>query len=178
MRDSLSSDHPPAEFAPAVEFNPSTFLSTPSPFTRSDGSAAAERVAGGYFDIRGSGQPSSLQDSTESVALLPMCEPAVAALTALQYLPLPVLVLSSAKTIILGNDAMGRLLGIDLDLQDGGEALSVTDALQGQTMSQLGIDILQGGSPIWINWEVCNINKRFYGVQDTNRVGCRISSTA
>jgi PAS domain S-box-containing protein len=81
-------------------------------------------------------------------------------LSALQYLPTPVLVLSSLKTIVLGNEAMGRLLGLDLtgvldnaSLRDGREPLSVTDVLRGQTLSQIGVDMLQDGRPVWVSWE-------------------------
>jgi len=82
------------------------------------------------------------------------------AFTALQYLPIPLLVLSSYKTVVLANEAMGRLLGLDLTtLVDDGDkgpmtVLSATDLLRGKSMGQLGIDVLQGGSPIWVTWEV------------------------
>ncbi|KAH0548656.1 hypothetical protein GP486_007800 [Trichoglossum hirsutum] len=84
------------------------------------------------------------------------------ALSALQYLPTPVLVLSSLKTVVLGNEAMGRLLGLDLLTSalddaglgdDGGEPLAVTDVLRGQTLSQIGVDMLQDGRPVWVSWE-------------------------
>ncbi|KAI9765119.1 MAG: hypothetical protein M1840_007826 [Geoglossum simile] len=82
------------------------------------------------------------------------------ALSALQYLPTPVLVLSSLKTVVLGNEAMGRLLGLDVagtldgvGIGDGGEPLSVTDVLRGHTMSQIGVDMLQDGRPVWVSWE-------------------------
>lgn len=77
----------------------------------------------------------------------------MASLTALQYLPIPLLVLSSEKTVMLANEAMGRLLGIDFEsiaLHD----FSVSDALQDKTVGELGIDILQNGSPLMISWEV------------------------
>ncbi|KAH0544214.1 hypothetical protein FGG08_001659 [Glutinoglossum americanum] len=82
------------------------------------------------------------------------------ALSALQYLPTPVLVLSSLKTVVLGNEAMGRLLGLDLagvldsvGLGDSGEPVAVTDVLRGQTLAQIGIDMLQDGRPVWVSWE-------------------------
>jgi PAS domain S-box-containing protein len=82
------------------------------------------------------------------------------ALSALQYLPTPVLVLSSLKTVVLGNEAMGRLLGLDVagaldsvETGDGSHPLSVTDVLRGQTLSQIGIDMLQDGRPVWVSWE-------------------------
>ncbi|KAF2636699.1 putative histidine kinase group protein-like protein [Massarina eburnea CBS 473.64] len=74
----------------------------------------------------------------------------MAALTALQYLPIPLLVLSSEKTVILGNEAMGRLLGIEFEYADG---ISVTDTLRGRSMGEMGIDVLQNGSPLMVSWE-------------------------
>lgn len=83
----------------------------------------------------------------------------MAALTALQYLPMPVLVLNSLMSVVLANEAMGRLLGIDpseLENEDGPVA-TITDILQGQHMSNLGVEILAHGSPILISWEVSNV---------------------
>ncbi|KAF2754205.1 hypothetical protein EJ05DRAFT_494574 [Pseudovirgaria hyperparasitica] len=79
----------------------------------------------------------------------------IAALTALQYLPIPLLVLSSYKTVILANDAFGKLLGIDLPAlaEDGETLLSITEVVRGRKIADLGIDILKDGSPIWINWD-------------------------
>jgi hypothetical protein len=74
-------------------------------------------------------------------------------LAALQYLPVPLIVLSSMKTVVLANEAMGRLLGIDFEnvaFQD----LSISEGLQDKSMADLGIDILQNGSPILVPWEV------------------------
>jgi hypothetical protein len=73
----------------------------------------------------------------------------------MQYLPYPLLVLNSLKTLVLANEAMTRLLGIedrdgDSVSEDG---LTATDRLRGQTLSQLGIDMLQEGRPVWVAWE-------------------------
>lgn len=83
-----------------------------------------------------------------------------ASLAALRYLPTPLLVLSSWKTVILANEAMGRLLGLDGRDQrqtrnkEGQEPLGVDFFLKGQSMSQIGIDMLQDGQRIWVSWEV------------------------
>ena len=66
------------------------------------------------------------------------------ALAALQYLPMPLLVLSSLKTVILANEAMGRLLGLHRNTAVA-EVESVIDVLEGQTLSQIGIDMFQDG---------------------------------
>ena len=88
---------------------------------------------------------------------------AEAALTALKYLPTPLLVLSSLKTVILANEAMGRLLGLESvdkeapapDSEDAttDEEAPNTDMLRGQSLSQLGIDMIQAGQQIWVSWE-------------------------
>ena len=96
------------------------------------------------------------------------------ALTALKYLPTPLLVLSSRKMVLLANEAMARLLGLDsMDGEEGeegegggeeeegvvehGEDADHTqslDRLRGQTLSQIGIDIVEDGHAIWVSWEV------------------------
>jgi PAS domain S-box-containing protein len=72
------------------------------------------------------------------------------ALAALSTLPTPILVLSSSKTVLLANNALGRLLSIDQDEEDD---TSVTDLLRGQTLSQLGIDTISDGVAIWVSWD-------------------------
>jgi PAS domain S-box-containing protein len=82
------------------------------------------------------------------------------ALTALQHLPTPVLVLTPLKTVLLANEAMGRLLGLD-SLGSSGVVVHdsqyndrpITDILRGQSLSQIGIDMLQNGQPVWVSWE-------------------------
>ncbi|KAI4202483.1 MAG: hypothetical protein LQ350_002566 [Teloschistes chrysophthalmus] len=84
---------------------------------------------------------------------------AEASLAALRYLPTPLLVLSSWKTVILANEAMGRLLGLDArdqrqsSTKEGLEPLGVESLLHGQSLSQIGIDMLQDGQRIWVSWE-------------------------
>ena len=95
---------------------------------------------------------------------------AEAAVAALQYLPTPILVLSSWKTVILANSAMTRLLGLDskgddrFPLNDGDcEQMPVNDLLRGQSLSQIGIDMVQSGQRVWVNWEVCKLIYSFHG---------------
>ncbi|KAK5147470.1 hypothetical protein LTR04_000826 [Oleoguttula sp. CCFEE 6159] len=118
--------------------------------------------AEGYFDLDGEEHsPSSTGRSSFSIRMPPSTTTALTALTALQYLPMPLLVLSSLKTVVLANEAMGRLLGIDLvaaaeqetDDDYVGDVLSASDVLQGKSMGQLGIDVLQNGTPVWVVWE-------------------------
>ncbi|QIW95271.1 hypothetical protein AMS68_000789 [Peltaster fructicola] len=92
------------------------------------------------------------------------------AFNTLQYLPMPVIVLSSAKQVVLANDAMGRLLGIDMHDDDPDEETpplddasvaatvmpqdiqSTTEILQGRTLEELGMDLLQQGSAMTVAW--------------------------
>lgn len=86
---------------------------------------------------------------------------AEAALAALQYLPTPLLVLSTWKTVVLANEAMGRLLGLDVKQQhlspraEEQDQIPISDILRGQSLSQIGIDMLQDGQRIWVSWDVC-----------------------
>ncbi len=114
----------------------------------------------GYFTFNGADVHSPGSDRSEFVSM-PFTSTVVAtAFTALQYLPVPVIVLSSLKTVELANEAMARLLGIELGSspeQGTGAAPGArraTDMLRGQTMSQVGIDLIQDGAPLWVNWAV------------------------
>jgi hypothetical protein len=116
-------------------------------------------IEGGYFDLGErprSKSPSMSIRSSDSLSIrLPSPTTTMASLTALQYLPVPLLVLTSLKTVVIANEAMGRLLGIDFEsttLHDS----SISDVLQEKSMGDLGIDILQNGSPILVSWEVRN----------------------
>jgi PAS domain-containing protein len=108
---------------------------------------------GGYFAMgerARSESPNSIRSDSMSMHL---AQPSatMASFTALQYLPVPVLVLSAHKTVVLANEAMGRLFGIDFESV---HHLSISEVLQDRTMGDLGVDILQNGSPILITWEV------------------------
>lgn len=111
--------------------------------------------------------PYSRRRASLSIRIPPSRAAADIAFTALQYLPMPILVLSSEKTVVLANEALGRLLGIEpgyeqleedanmgplekLTSQDG---KSFTDILYGTTLAQLGLDLLQNGSAVFVAWE-------------------------
>lgn len=78
------------------------------------------------------------------------------ALVALQYLPMPILILSAFKTVVLANEAMARLLCSMSPTDDPnkcGGSTAITNSLIGQTLSQIGVDMLQpDGSPLWVDW--------------------------
>ncbi|TWU73933.1 hypothetical protein ED733_004379 [Metarhizium rileyi] len=75
------------------------------------------------------------------------------AFSAMQYLPVPVIVLNNLKTVVLANEAMGRMMGLTSETAPPGAVAAALDHLHGQTLSQVGIDMLQDGRPVWINWE-------------------------
>ncbi|KXJ91220.1 hsp90-like protein [Microdochium bolleyi] len=85
---------------------------------------------------------------------LPMITPGQLAFSALQFLPVPVIVLDNLKTVVMANGAMGRLLGF---LDDAPGSLDdpsfVLDKLRGQSLSQVGVDIVDDGKPVWISWD-------------------------
>ena len=120
-----------------------------------EGRTSAEREEEGQRQAS-----SAIGASPFSIDIPKMPAAAEAALAALQHFPTPLLVLSCRKTIILANGAMGRLLGLDTSHQhhspkDGSQAqYPLGDQLLGQSLSQLGVDMLQDGQRIWVNWEV------------------------
>jgi hypothetical protein len=107
-----------------------------------------------YFNIdEGPKSPGSIH-SSDSLSIHSVQPSAtMASLTALQYLPVPLLVLSAEKTVLIANEAMGRLLGIDFE-STAYHDFSISEVLHDKTMGDLGIDILQNGSPILVSWEV------------------------
>ncbi|KAF1951884.1 hypothetical protein CC80DRAFT_423851 [Byssothecium circinans] len=120
--------------------------------------ADTETTSGNYFNQPGiqnmNESPDSIQSDVDDLSIeLPSTPtPTMVALTALQYLQIPLLVLSSQKTVVLANEAMGRLLGIEWE-PAATEGISVTDTLRDKGMAELGIDILQNGSPLMVSWE-------------------------
>ncbi|POS76317.1 hsp90-like protein [Diaporthe helianthi] len=84
---------------------------------------------------------------------MPFITPGQLAFSALQFLPVPVLVLNNLKTVVLANEAMGRLLGMASESNDGDDLAQDVGSLTGQSLSQVGIDMLQNGRPVFIAWE-------------------------
>lgn len=84
---------------------------------------------------------------------MPTISPGQLAFSALQYLPVPTLVLNNLKTVVLANEAMGRMLGIFSEDVDEIHASTTLERLRGQTLSQIGIDMLQDGRPVWVTWD-------------------------
>lgn len=100
--------------------------------------------------------PRSRRSASTSPFRLPMptISPGQLAFSTMQFLPVPILVLNNLKTVVLANDAMGRFLGQPsetTDSLDGGP--TAMDMLRGQTLPQVGVDVLQDGRPVWVSWE-------------------------
>lgn len=100
-------------------------------------------------------EAADLRSSTKSPFLInmPLITPGQLAFSALQFLPVPILVLNSLKTVVIANEAMGRLLGLLTESSDNDEAANVLGELKGQSLSQVGIDMIQHGRPVWIAWD-------------------------
>ena len=124
----------------------------------------SKKLEEGYFQQQNMEQKtvrSRRGSPPEHVDIPKLASAAAMAMAALQYLPTPVIVLSALKTVVLANEAMGRLLGLDgnddtqgiLGNGDYGSR-SVQEMLQGQTLSQIGVDLMHGGQIVWVNWEV------------------------
>ncbi|KAJ4296045.1 hypothetical protein N0V88_004747 [Collariella sp. IMI 366227] len=87
---------------------------------------------------------------------MPCITPGQVAFSAIQFLPVPVLVLDRLKTVVLANEAMGRLLGIMSHAHAAREAdkmVPVMDQLRGRSLSEVGIDLVQDVVPVWIDWD-------------------------
>lgn len=111
--------------------------------------------ADSYMNIRRLSRSGSESSSLHGVQIPGVPSPAELAASAMQYLPYPVMILDGMKTLIMANDAMGRLLGAEdaVDRSRCDDDNSLTDRLRGQTLSQIGIDMLQDGRPVWVNWD-------------------------
>ncbi|KAK8031786.1 hypothetical protein PG990_001520 [Apiospora arundinis] len=85
---------------------------------------------------------------------MPYISPGQLAFSSMQYLPVPLLVLNNLKTVVLANEAMGRLLGMNGDSPDlTDDCPTALERLRGQTLPQVGVDMLQDGRPVWVSWE-------------------------
>lgn len=74
---------------------------------------------------------------------------------AMRHLPTPILVLNNSKTVVYANEAIGALLGIERHSRDDNfeDFSDVQVRLRGQTLCQVGIDMLQDGRLVWVSWD-------------------------
>lgn len=75
-------------------------------------------------------------------------------MAAIQYLPYPMLLLDNQKTLVMANEAMGRLLDMEDQESATGEEISIVEQLWGKSLGQIGIDVLQNGRPVWVVWDL------------------------
>ena len=106
----------------------------------------------GILDLGGR----SPQSETSSLLQLPVPgfpSGAELALVAVQYLPTPLIVLNSLKTVVLANEAMGRLLGYGEDTEGSvsDDGISASDRLMGKTLNQVGVDMIQDGRCVFVS---------------------------
>ncbi|KAJ4271355.1 hypothetical protein NW762_000057 [Fusarium torreyae] len=114
--------------------------------------ATPRPFAGGRF-LRDLGDASRSPSQSPFRLTMPSMSPGQLAFSAMQYLPVPTIVLNNLKTVVLANEAMGRMLGILTEDSDEEDALPTIERLRGQTLSQVGVDMLQDGQPVWATWE-------------------------
>ncbi|KAF5627202.1 hypothetical protein F25303_10911 [Fusarium sp. NRRL 25303] len=114
--------------------------------------ATPRPFAGGRF-LRDLGDASRSPSQSPFRLAMPSISPGQLAFSAMQYLPVPTLVLNNLKTVVLANEAMGRMLGLITEDSDEEDTLPTIESLRGQTLSQVGVDILQDGQPVWATWE-------------------------
>ncbi|KAJ4016495.1 hypothetical protein NW752_003620 [Fusarium irregulare] len=114
--------------------------------------ASPRTFTGGRF-LRDFGDASRSPTQSPFRLTMPSMSPGQLAFSAMQYLPVPTMVLNNLKTVVLANEAMGRMLGLITDTSEDDDTLSTIENLRGQTLSQVGVDILQDGQPVWATWE-------------------------
>ena len=150
---------------------PSLKKSLSAPFTISPGAPSEDvgNPTNGSRLVPATAQGRSPNNPQLSVNIPKPRAAAEFALAALHYLPTPLLVLSSMKSVILANEAMGRLLGLTdasanhgvEDGVDSNEEKPVLDRLVGRSLTDIGIHIIQNGQRIWVGWEVSIILARW-----------------
>jgi PAS domain S-box-containing protein len=74
------------------------------------------------------------------------------AFSAVQFLPVPLLILSSLKRLVLANEAMGRLLGLPCE-PAGERDMAALDNIRGLSLSQLGVEVIQDGQLTPFDWD-------------------------
>ncbi|KAK4190554.1 putative signal transduction histidine-protein kinase [Podospora australis] len=139
-----------------MESNNSDSLSSPSSPSRGDVRDRPPSSRGRFVRDAPTLLPGIARPQSTGPFRIPMLSttPGQIAFSTLQSLPVPVLVLDSLKTVTLANEAMVRLLGVITDdAQESDSIVAVMDQLRGQSLSQVGVDLVQEGVPVWVDWE-------------------------
>ncbi|KAI1368348.1 hypothetical protein F5Y08DRAFT_282409 [Xylaria arbuscula] len=96
------------------------------------------------------------------------------AFSAIRFLPVPLLLVNSIKTVVVANEAMRRLLGLAEDYPILHQSsCPVTDVLQGKSLAQLGIDILSHNNHDKLSWD-CFLD----GLKTETQPTCALNSSA
>lgn len=99
------------------------------------------------------GRRGSDQSSNLHLQIPGTVSPADIAFSAMHYLPYPVVVLNSSKTVVLANEATARLLSADEDENEANEDILPAERYKGQNLNQLGIDMMKDLQPVWVTWD-------------------------
>jgi len=119
------------------------------------------------------GSPASIRSHAMSLNFSSAPTTADIAFTALQYLPIPILVLNSLKTTVFANESFGKLIAEETQVNST-DCRRLSENILGQTLGQIGkcyrdcysvgmvfgliispgVDLLQNGVPFWVSWEV------------------------
>ncbi|KAF7911357.1 uncharacterized protein EAF01_002864 [Botrytis porri] len=100
------------------------------------------------------GRRGSSQSSNLHLHIPGMVSPADVAFSAMHYLPYPVLVLNGSKTVVLANEATARLLSVNDGEIEAEDDQQPAERYKGQTLAQLGIDMMSDLKPVWVTWEL------------------------
>ncbi|EQB44473.1 hypothetical protein CGLO_16781 [Colletotrichum gloeosporioides Cg-14] len=122
---------------------------------RSDGAASSTSARSRFFreNLNLAGGSGKRSNSTSPFRIsMPFITPGQLAFSTMQYLPVPLLVLNNLKTVVLANEAMGRMFGMNSDASEDTHSY-IAERLRGQSLSQVGIDMIQEGRPVWVGWE-------------------------
>ncbi|KAK6612702.1 histidine kinase hhk6p [Botrytis cinerea] len=79
------------------------------------------------------------------------------AFSAMHYLPYPAIVLNGSKTVVLANEATARLLSVndgEIEEEEEEEDQQPAERYKGQTLAQLGIDMMSDLKPVWVTWDM------------------------
>ncbi|UKZ90264.1 uncharacterized protein TrAFT101_005290 [Trichoderma asperellum] len=153
-----SAAHDAPRGLPDLDFDPASSMEDPasSKLTVPDKNDHLEdsppSLGGGRF-LRDPGDGVRSKSQSPFRLAMPSISPGQVAFSAMQYLPVPVIILNNLKTVVLANEAMGRMLGVISDNLSDDDVSATMEKLRGQTLSQVGIDMIQDGHPVWVTWE-------------------------
>lgn len=138
---------------PPIITEPKASDGTPADSNKSAIDSSPRLMGGGRFFRDSRGNVGRSESQSPFRLTMPSLSPGQLAFSAMQYLPVPVIILNDLKTVVLANEAMGRMMGLVTDDSSDEDAATAVERLRGQSLSQVGIDMLQDGRPLWVTWE-------------------------